>query len=143
MASNHSKSLILQSFESDRMDLEAFIPVFYRMLFATHPDLRALFPNDTARLEEKMLAALTHIAEAVEDTGRLNAILNKLGETHRKMQVSDAHVDGFIKSFTGALAHTLGPEWNDEMQQAWSDFLVYVAMKMNFLSSQRHKETQP
>ena len=132
MQSDHCKSLILRSFESTHLNLDTFIPDFYRTFFSLCPESRAIFPSDTARLETKMLASLTHIAEALEDTDRLNDILIQLGEKHRKMQISDSHFRGFIDSFISALGRTLGPDWSDEMHEAWSKFLNYIAKRMAF-----------
>jgi hemoglobin-like flavoprotein len=132
MQADHCKSLILRSFESTRLNLDTFIHEFYRTFFLLCPESRAIFPSDTARLEAKMLASLTHIAETLEDTDRLNAILSQLGEKHRRMQISDTHFRSFIDSFISALASTLGPDWSDEMHEAWSDFLAYIAKRMAF-----------
>ena len=65
-----------------------------------------------------MLASLTHIAEALENSERLDSILRELGRKHRNMRISDDHFEGFIDSFTGSLAATLGPEWDQETQKA-------------------------
>lgn len=135
MKSDRCKSLVLRSFESTHLNLDTFIPEFYSTLFALCPESRAIFPSDTTRLEAKMLASLTHIAEALEDTDRLNTILSNLGEKHRKMQISDTHFRGFIQSFISALANTLGPDWSDEMHEAWSGFLTYIAKRMDFFHS--------
>lgn len=130
------KSLVLRSIESERMDLEAFIPVFYRTFFAARPDVRAIFPTDTERLEAKLLASLTHIAEALESNERLDGILRELGQKHRKMQISDNHFEEFIRSFTSSLAATLGPEWSDEIHEAWTHLLRLVAIRMSYLATE-------
>ncbi|MFY0308447.1 globin [Leisingera sp. D0M16] len=72
------------------------------------------------------------MAEALDDSARLDEILEKQGEKHRQREVSDAHFKGFIASFTGALSDTLGPDWSAEADQAWTRFLTYVAGKMSF-----------
>ncbi|MEP2717960.1 globin [Pseudophaeobacter sp.] len=135
MDASHCRALVLQSLESDRMDLEAFIPAFYRTFFELCPEARAIFPDDTARLEAKMLASLTHMAEALEHNERLDAILSKLGQQHRSMEISDFHFEDFIKSFTAALADTLGPEWNEECHRAWTRFLEFIGKRMNFFAT--------
>ncbi|MEX0304845.1 MAG: globin domain-containing protein [Leisingera sp.] len=134
MVSKQDKSLIRRSFESERMNLEAFVSSFYAQFFAACPDVRALFPDDLAQQEIKLLASLTHIAEALDESERLDTLLQEQGEKHRRREVSDAHFKGFISSFTGALAETLGPDWNTETQQAWTRFLSYIATKMSFLT---------
>ncbi|KIC13442.1 globin [Leisingera sp. ANG-Vp] len=134
MVSGQDKALIQQSIESERMDLEAFVPAFYEKFFAACPDIRQLFADDMTLQEDKLLASLTHIAEALDDSGRLDALLQMQGEKHRKLRVSDTHFNGFITSFTGALAETLGPDWNSATQDAWTGFLEYVAAKMDFLT---------
>nr|WP_282103161.1 MULTISPECIES: globin domain-containing protein [unclassified Leisingera] len=126
--------MIRQSFESERMNIEACVAAFYENFFAVCPDIRSLFPDDLTQQEGKLLASLTHIAEALDDTGRLDSILQQQGEKHRKLDVSDAHFQGFISSFTSALADTLAPDWNRETQQAWTSFLTHVAFKMDFLT---------
>ena len=139
MISDRWKSLVLRSFESPHLNLDTFIPEFYSTLFSLCPESRGVFPSDTTRLEAKMLASLTHIAEALEDTDRLNTILSNLGEKHRKMQISDSHFRGFIQSFISALASTLGPDWSDEMQDAWSEFLTYIAKRMDFFQAEEER----
>ncbi|UWQ79228.1 globin [Leisingera sp. S132] len=134
MTDEDDKDLIRKSIENEKMDLDAFVPAFYAKFFAACPDLRDLFPEDLALQEEKLLASLTHIAEALENSERLNAILKQQGEKHRKLEVSDDHFHGFIDSFTGALSETLGPDWNPRTQKAWAGFLTEVAAKMNFMT---------
>jgi len=135
------KALVLRSFESERMDLEAFIPVFYKNFFELRPEARAIFPTDTERLEAKLLASLTHIAEALESNERLDGILSELGQKHRKMQISDSHFEGFIESFTSSLATIFGPEWNRETNEAWTQFLHFVAKRMSFFASSSPTES--
>ncbi|UWQ53813.1 globin domain-containing protein [Leisingera caerulea] len=132
MVSAQDKSLVRKTFESERMDLDAFATAFYAKFFAACPDVRPLFSRDMTRQEEKLLAILTHVAEALDDSARLDAILRQQGEKHRKRDVSDAHFRGFITSFTGALSDTLGPDWSAEAELAWTRFLTFVAGKMNF-----------
>ncbi|OBY26479.1 globin domain-containing protein [Leisingera sp. JC1] len=134
MTDEDSKDLIRKSIENEKMDLDAFVPAFYAKFFAACPDIRGLFPEDLTQQEEKLLASLTHIAEALDDSERLDAILKLQGEKHRKLEVSDDHFDGFINSFTGALSDTLGPDWNRETHKAWAGFLTEVAVKMNFMT---------
>ncbi len=126
------RSQVRNSLESDRMNLESFITEFYRIFFDLSPQVRPLFPTDTARLEAKMMGTLTHLAEALDSNTRLDAILRKLGDKHRGMLISDAHFESFIESFITALSRTLGPEWNTESQQAWDKFLRFVAKRMNY-----------
>ncbi|MGR3622143.1 globin domain-containing protein [Pseudophaeobacter sp.] len=141
MLNDQHKDLVRSSFESDQMRLEAFIPEFYSRLFSINPEIRTIFPTDTARLESKMLASLTHVAEALVDTERLDAILGQLGEKHHSMQISDDNFSDFIQSFTGALASTLGPEWNKETHEAWTEFLLYIAKRMRFSPPQDVDQT--
>lgn len=132
MISENDKSLVRKSFESERMDLDTFATAFYAKFFAACPEVRHLFSRDMTRQEEKLLAILTHIAEALDDSARLNEILRQQGEKHREREVSDAHFKGFILGFTGALSETLGPDWSTEAELAWTRFLTFVAAKMNF-----------
>lgn len=135
MEANACKTLVLRSLESDRMDLDTFIPAFYQRFFEVCPEARAIFPTDTARLEAKILASLTHLAEALESTERLDGILMKLGNMHRKMEISDAHFGQFISSFTDTLAAILGSEWSQETEEAWTQFLRFVAKRMSFFAA--------
>lgn len=134
MVSHTCKALVLRSFESDRMDLEAFIPGFYNSFFQICPEARAIFPSGTERLEAKLLASLTHMAEALESTERLDKILSELGEKHRRMRISDHHFERFIESFTSSLASTLGSEWTKDSHHAWTEFLTFIAKRMSFFS---------
>ncbi|KIC07262.1 flavohemoprotein, partial [Leisingera sp. ANG-M1] len=79
MVSEQDKNLIRKSFESERMDVEALVPVFYSKFFDACPDIRALFPDDMTQQEDKLLASLSHIAEALDDSGRLDMILQQQG----------------------------------------------------------------
>ena len=126
------RAQVRSSLESDRMNLERFITEFYRIFFDLSPQTRPLFPTDTARLEEKMMGTLTHLAEALDSNTRLDAILRELGDKHRGMLISDAHFESFIQSFITALSKTLGPEWNTDSHQAWEKFLRFVAKRMNY-----------
>ncbi|MFC4214346.1 MAG: hemoglobin-like flavoprotein [Pseudophaeobacter arcticus] len=135
MEADTCKAHVLRSLESDRMNLDTFIPVFYQSFFAACPEARAIFPTDIARLEAKMLASLTHMAEALESTDRLDGILAALGNKHHRMEISDTHFNHFISSFTNTLATILGPEWSKETDEAWTQFLRFVAMRMSFFAA--------
>ncbi|WP_264211746.1 globin domain-containing protein [Leisingera thetidis] len=134
MVSAQDKSRIRRSFESERMDLDAFAAAFYAKFFAACPEIRPLFSWDTTQQEEKRLASLAHIAEALGDSARLDAIPEQQGAMHRNLEASDTHFNGFIGSFTGALSETLRPDWSAETEQAWTRFLTNVAGKMSFLT---------
>ncbi|UWR76345.1 globin [Phaeobacter inhibens] len=133
MVSADDRTLIHRSVESERMELDHFMPLFYTKFFETCPDVRTFFPNDMAGQHEKLLTSLTYIIEALDHPEKLSAILKHQGERHRAIRITDAHFDGFIYSFTSALAETLGPEWSEDTHSAWRVFLTDVALNMNFL----------
>ncbi|ATG41448.1 globin domain-containing protein [Phaeobacter piscinae] len=133
MVSEDDRSLIHRSVESERMELDHFVRLFYAKFFKICPDVRAVFPDDMAGQHEKLLTSLTHIIEALDHPEKLSAILKHQGERHRAIQITDAHFDGFIHSFTSALADILGPEWSDDTHSAWRSFLTDIALNMNFL----------
>ncbi|WP_293577049.1 globin domain-containing protein [Phaeobacter sp.] len=129
---NGERNLILQNVNSEKMDLDRFVPLFYSKFFAACPDTRSMFPADMSQQEEKLLVSLTHIIEAVDHPEKLEMILRNQGKKHRDIEITDAHFDGFIVSFITALADTLEEEWNADACDAWHRFLHYIAHQMNF-----------
>jgi hemoglobin-like flavoprotein len=127
------RDLILASVQSQKMELDQFVSLFYAKFFERCPDTRPMFPHDMSLQEEKLLMSLTHIIEALEHPAKLRLILLDQGERHKALQINDDHFAGFIDSFTGALKDTLQEDWSEETRQAWLRFLQYVAYQMGFL----------
>ena len=83
------RDLILASVESQKMELDQFVSLFYAKFFERCPDTRPMFPHDMSLQEEKLLMSLTHIIEALEHPAKLRLILLDQGERHKALQIND------------------------------------------------------
>lgn len=126
------RHLIMQTVESQDMDLAVFIRLFYEFFFELHPETRDFFSADLDQQEKKLLAALTHIIEAVDHPEKLKKILKEQGTKHQHLQIHDRHFNGFIVSFTRSMEEILGPKWTPNANKAWSKFLYSIAQQMGF-----------
>jgi hemoglobin-like flavoprotein len=104
---------------------------FYGVLFSRYPELAPLFSPSRQREQEKMLAqALVAVLDHLEDNAWLTQQLAALGARHVGYGVTEPMYGQVAECLLVALAQVAGPDWSDEIQQAWSDALGAVAELM-------------
>ncbi|NUS45427.1 MAG: flavoprotein [Mycobacteriaceae bacterium] len=105
---------------------------FYAILFSNHPATRDFFPAAMNQQRERLVAALAHVVDGLEDLESLLPYLEQLGRDHRKFGVEPRHYAAVGESLLTALrTYTSGTEiWTDEVNQAWTDVIGLIAGTM-------------
>ncbi len=105
---------------------------FYDSLFATHPEVRPLFPDDMAGQQRKLEGALELVVRRLGDQETLVPLLEDLGRRHADYGVSPAHFEAVGHQLLATLETLSGPTWNDELRRAWAyayDRIAHVMVR--------------
>jgi NAD(P)H-flavin reductase/hemoglobin-like flavoprotein len=103
---------------------------FYATLFSQAPETRDLFPVNMEVQRSRLLRALVHVVQMVDQTDDLVPFLQQLGRDHRKFGVLAQHYDAVGNALLGAISTYAGPAWTPEVQKAWIDAYTIVAGAM-------------
>ena len=104
-------------------DLAAY---FYSLLFTRYPQVRDMFPPGMDVQRGRLLRALLHIVDLVDDMEGLQRFCAHLGRDHRKFGTENAHYDAVGECLLAALARFAGDDWSPEAERAWT--LAYTAV---------------
>ncbi len=101
---------------------------FYEILFERHPKSRHLFTESRREHQEKMLTqALVAVMDHLEDAPWLVTTLHGLGARHVHYGVTDDMYAWVGGSLLATLAEVAGDDWNQELENAWSDAYWAIA----------------
>jgi NAD(P)H-flavin reductase/hemoglobin-like flavoprotein len=123
-------AVIRSSFTLVESRTDELARVFYATLFASAPQIRAMFPVSMQVQRSRLLRALMHVVQLVDQPNDLFPFLEQLGRDHRKFGVLAEHYDTVGHALLTALATVAGPGWTDEARQAWTDAYAMVAGAM-------------
>jgi eukaryotic-like serine/threonine-protein kinase len=102
---------------------------FYDRLFASHPEVRSLFPLDMTAQRRKLLGALVAIVDNVQAPERLVPLLEDLGRRHAAYGVRPDHFDATGEALLGAIG-----DFDDQLQEpvraAWVRAYARIAQAM-------------
>ncbi|MEZ4394319.1 MAG: alpha/beta fold hydrolase [Polyangiales bacterium] len=101
----------------------------YERLFASRPDLRALFPSSMDGQREKLQHALRLAVDALSDLSKVEPLLRDLGERHAHLHLAFDDYDVLGGALLGALG-SLDPEWSPELAAAWRRAYAFVVGAM-------------
>lgn len=103
---------------------------FYATLFSTAPETRDLFPVNMEVQRSRLLRALVHVVQMVDQPDELVPFLEQLGRDHRKFGVIAQHYDAVGGALISAIGHFAGDAWTPEVERAWTDAYGAVAGAM-------------
>ncbi|MDT7707567.1 MAG: hypothetical protein QOG20_3174 [Pseudonocardiales bacterium] len=109
---------------------EELTQLFYGLLFERAPASRSLFPLNMQVQRSRLLRALLHVLQMVDQPEKLEPFLDQLGRDHRKFDVVDEHYRVLGDALTGAVAHFSGSAWTPEVASAWDHAYEMVADRM-------------
>jgi nitric oxide dioxygenase len=115
-------TLLARTIDVVEDSLDEFVDVFYVRLFASAPQLRALFPDDLSEPRRKFAAELLFLAAVVSDPSAFVARACALGARHRRYGVDSHHYDMVEHALLGALGDVLRSAWTDATTLAWQGF---------------------
>jgi hemoglobin-like flavoprotein len=104
---------------------------FYEILFERHPQVKPLFgKNSGAKQEEMLTGALVAVLDHLEDAPWLEATLKQLGAKHLDYGVTPEMYGWVGGSLLAAMAEAAGPDWNKEIEVAWTEAYGTIAALM-------------
>lgn len=123
-------ALVKESFACIEPAAGKLTAYFYGRLFASDPELRALFPLAMDRQRDCFFRALARIVWSLDCPRELTAFLEALGRDHRRFGVAARHYPGFMEALAATVREFAGPAWSDEVAAAWEAMLDMVARTM-------------
>jgi hemoglobin-like flavoprotein len=103
---------------------------FYTLLFARRPDFRAMFPDDMAAQEKKLMATLAFVVEHLRKPAAVSMRLADLGALHQGLHVKPEHYpivcDALVTAMMQHSPVPLGPD----VERDWKNALLLVSQQM-------------
>ena len=111
----------------------------YGSLFAKHPSVRTLFPEDLSALQDKLAHALNLAIGGLADPERLAPVLEDLGRRHVRYGVQIEHFDALQSALLGAIAETDAEDWNPTLERGWKRAYAFIegAMRRGMVAEQK------
>jgi NAD(P)H-flavin reductase/hemoglobin-like flavoprotein len=113
--------IIQASLERIAPQSEALGQYFYGTLFGIAPATRDLFPVYMEVQRSRLLRALVHIVQLVDQPDELAPFLHQLGRDHRKFGVLPQHYDAVGAALIAAVEHFSGDAFTPEVKAAWTE----------------------
>jgi hemoglobin-like flavoprotein len=92
---------------------------FYARIFAAHPQLRGMFPEDMTVQRQKLMLTLTAIVSDLDNLDRLVPMVTELARRHVGYGVKDEYYPPVGAALIEALRHALGARFTLEVEAAW------------------------
>jgi len=128
-------ALLAASFANIQARGAEFADRFYAKLFAAHPGVRAMFPQDMTAQKEKLLLSLQAVVAHLSDPGANLRRLQDLGKRHVSYGARPEHYPLVVAAMIEAMRDVAGPEWNPAIEQEWRRALTLVSEVMMRASS--------
>lgn len=113
-------TMIRNSFAIVKPNAEKFLTYFYQYMFNNFPTSRKLFQEvDMVKQKKSLAAALVFLIDNLENSGKIEDTLTKMGERHIKYGVEEAHYEFVGKSLLATFAFFLEDQWTPELQKEW------------------------
>ncbi len=123
--------LIRESWAAVEPQQEELTRFFYGMLFSIAPDTRELFPVNMEVQRNRLLRALVHVVQMVDQPDDLEPFLRQLGRDHRKFGVvATEQYQALGTALISALKRFSGDAWSPQVEKAWTDAYSVVARIM-------------
>src|SRR4051794_1553 len=123
-------ALIRSSFALVAPQSEELARHFYATLFSRAPETRDLFPVNMEVQRSRLLRALVHVVQMVDQPDDLVPFLQQLGRDHRKFGVLSQHYDAVGDALITAIATASGNRWTPDVERAWVNAYATVANAM-------------
>ena len=104
---------------------------FYPLFFSRHPEVQELFGEHGVSEREEMIRETLNSALAhADDEPWLDGNLEAMGRSHAEYGVELWMYDAFLACLLDVLEDTLGPEWSEACDGAWSRALERLTRVM-------------
>ena len=122
--------IIRSSFDLVAPQAEELGRHFYATLFGSAPATRDLFPVNMEVQRSRLLRALVHVVQMVDQPDELVPFLEQLGRDHRKFGVLAQHYDAVGAALLSSIGHFAGDAFTPEVKTAWTEAYGTVAAAM-------------
>jgi NAD(P)H-flavin reductase/hemoglobin-like flavoprotein len=122
--------LIRDSWAEVEPQAEEMGRLFYATLFRIAPETRDLFPVNMEVQRSRLMRALVHVVQMVDQPDELVPFLEQLGRDHRKFGVVAQHYEALGEALISAIATAAGPAWTPAVRDAWVDAYSAVSTAM-------------
>ena len=123
-------AIIQPSYDLVAPQAEALGRHFYATLFSAAPATRDLFPVNMEVQRSRLLRALVHVVQMVDQRDELIPFLQQLGRDHRKFGVLAEHYDAVGAALIGAIEHFSGDAFTPRVKAAWTEAYAIAANAM-------------
>ncbi len=127
--------LVRDSFRKINAPASGTGKTFYDTLFQLNPDARGLFSTDIAIQSRKLMDMLAVIVQSLDESERLRAIFQGMGERHRGYGVTEDQYDDVGAALLKTLHAALGEAFTEELEAAWAN--VYADLAENMIAASR------
>jgi NAD(P)H-flavin reductase/hemoglobin-like flavoprotein len=115
---------------------------FYSHLFVSHPELRSMFPIQMSGQRDKFVAALGAVVANADNLDDVTPFIEQLGRDHRRFSVVTEHYMAIGATLMATLKRFLGPSWDADLADTWSQAYGLVA-KVMVAAAEQHEELAP
>lgn len=108
----------------------AITTVFYKNMFAEHPELLDIFNETNQKLGRQQTALATTVLAAAKHLEHLAVLLpqvTQISHKHRALQILPEHYPIVGKHLIGAIKEVLGEAANDDIITAWTEAYDEIA----------------
>jgi hemoglobin-like flavoprotein len=110
-----------------RIDPTIIGDAFYSKLFADQPAIRKLFPKDMDQQYVKLVDMLSSIIMNLDHPDIGTSDIMAMSKRHTGYGVKPAHYDMVGSALLWTLKKGLGTEWNQAIEEAWTDCYTSLA----------------
>jgi hemoglobin-like flavoprotein len=108
---------------------------FYNRVFELAPECRPMFRDDMDVLKRDFIATLAVLVGSLDQMTGLMSSTDILGRNHARYGVKPEHYPVVGEALLWTLARGLGPQWTDEVEQAWRKVYGIIAQRMIAISA--------
>ena len=103
---------------------------FYSKLFNDTPALRKMFPKNMDEQYKKLMDMLSIVVARLDHLYDLSEDISAMARRHVHYGVRPAHYKLVGKALLWTLQQGLGPDWTDEVKEAWIKCYTTLSEKM-------------
>jgi hemoglobin-like flavoprotein len=123
---NRSFSLIQDSFDQVRPNVDRVATHFFTGLFGLSPELRSLFPPAPAQQQALFLEMLTYVAENLQRIDLLLLRMQTLGTEVAAYDLQPTHYDALLAALLEALTSNQEHPLTAETRVAWCEIYTLL-----------------
>jgi|SRR3954470_22382112 hemoglobin-like flavoprotein len=123
-------ALVQQSFQKVAPNALGAAALFYNRLFETAPQLKALFRGDMTEQHKKLMATLAVVVNGLDKIETVLPAAGMLARRHVGYGVTPEHYTVVGSALLWTLERGLGPDWNEDVADAWMEAYVTLSSFM-------------